>query len=51
MLPSATLLTLTPNRNSSYHMAGLPMGQAQVFPFPTLAGCSGETRQNKRKSR
>jgi len=31
---------------------GRAMGQSPVFPFPTtLAGCSGETRQNKRKSK
>jgi hypothetical protein len=51
MLPSATLLTqLSPIGIPLPTQRGLPMGQTPVFPFLTLAGRPGETRQNKRKS-
>jgi hypothetical protein len=46
MLPSATLLTLPP-KEAPHNPLGLAMGQTPVFPFPTLAGRSGETRQTK----
>jgi hypothetical protein len=50
MLPSATLLTLPQKREPLTTRFGLAMGQTPVFPFPTLAGRRGETRQNKRRS-
>ena len=52
MLPSAALLTqLPPIGIPLTTRRGLPMGQPLLFTFLTLAGCPGETRQNKRKSK
>jgi hypothetical protein len=50
MLLSATLLVKIPPKGSPLTARlGLSIGQTPVFPFPVLAGSSGETRQNKRK--